>query len=136
MTQRFLATLLVSLLLLLSGGLALAAVGEVGGGGGGDRVDLMGGGDSGTLKNPIEADTFEQFITAVLRVAIQILWPFVVLAFIYAGFMFVRAQGNPEEIQHAKTAMIYSVIGAFILFAAYGFTKIIESTVKNVTGFE
>ncbi len=85
------------------------------------------------LTNPIKYDTFSDFVSAVIKAAVDILMPFVVLAFIWSGFLFVKAQGKPAEIEAAQKAITYSVIGAFILFGAWGFAQIIGTTVSTLT---
>lgn len=86
-----------------------------------------------TLQNPIKYDDFYAFVEAVLSVAVEILFPFVVLAFIWSGFLFVRAQGKPEDIEKAKSAILWSIVGAFILLGAWGFAQIIGTTVSTLT---
>jgi len=86
-----------------------------------------------TIQNPIKYDTFSQFVAAVTAAAVNVLMPFVVLAFIWSGFLFVKAQGNEKELETAKTAIWWSVIGAFILMGAWGFAQIIGSTVSTIT---
>lgn len=86
-----------------------------------------------TIENPIKYATFSEFVAAVTAAAVNVLMPFVVLAFIWSGFLFVRAQGNEKELETAKTAIWWSIIGAFILMGAWGFSKIIESTVLLIT---
>lgn len=85
------------------------------------------------LKNPIKFDTFSAFVAAITKTAVQILMPFVVLAFIYSGFLFVRAQGNDKVLKDAKTAITWSFIGALILFGAWGFAEMIGKTVQTFT---
>lgn len=85
------------------------------------------------ITNPIKYNNFYDFVEAVLKVAVQILMPFVVLAFVYSGFLFVRAQGAPAELESAKKAIFWSVIGAFILLGAWAFAKIIGTTVTALT---
>lgn len=85
------------------------------------------------LQNPIRYDTFSDFVAAVLQTAVEILMPFVVLAFIWSGFLFVKAQGNPEELKTAKQAIYWSIIGAFILMGAWGFAQIISTTISTLT---
>ncbi len=85
------------------------------------------------LSNPIKFGTFSEFAAGVTKTAVNVLMPFVVLAFIYSGFLFVKAQGNEKELETAKTAIWYSVIGAFILFGAWGFAQIISETVSTIT---
>lgn len=86
-----------------------------------------------SLQNPIKYDTFSSFVAAVTKAAVQILLPFVVLAFIYSGFLFVKAQGNTTALEEAKTAITYSIIGAFILLGSWGFAQIIGQTVSTLT---
>lgn len=86
------------------------------------------------IQNPIKYATFSAFVAGVTKTAVNILMPFVVLSFIYSGFLFVKAQGNETEITKAKTAIYWSVIGAFILFGAWGFAQIISTTVSSITG--
>ncbi|OIO30867.1 hypothetical protein AUJ77_01400 [Candidatus Nomurabacteria bacterium CG1_02_43_90] len=85
------------------------------------------------LTNPIKYDTFSDFVSAVIKAAVDILMPFVVLAFIWSGFLFVKAQGKPAEIEAAQKAITYSVIGAFILFGSWGFAQIIGTTISTLT---
>lgn len=86
-----------------------------------------------TLENPIKYDNFSDFVAAVTKAAVNILLPFVVLAFIYSGFLFVKAKGNEKELETAKSAIKWSVVGAFILFGAWGFAQIISTTVTSIT---
>lgn len=85
------------------------------------------------LQNPIKYNTFPAFVSAVIATAVNVLMPIVVLAFIWSGFLFVKAQGNQKELETAKTAIWWSVIGAFILMGAWGFAQIIGSTVSTIT---
>ncbi len=113
-------------------------------GGGVGGTPSTGGGVGGTptqaptqvsvkLTNPITVDTFDALVAKVIDAAVTILMPFVVLAFIYSGFLFVKAQGKAEEITEAKTAIWWSIIGAFILLGAWGFAQIIGRTVSTIT---
>lgn len=87
------------------------------------------------LMNPLkpEYDTFSKLVEGVTKTAVSVLMPFVVIAFIYSGFIFVKAQGKPDEIKKAKEAMLWSVVGAFILLGAWAFAKIIGTTVSTIT---
>lgn len=85
--------------------------------------------------NPLkdEYNTFSKFTAAVVKTAVNVMLPFVVLAFVYSGFIFVKAQGKPKEIEEAQKAITWSIIGAFILFGAWGFAQIISETVSTLT---
>lgn len=86
-----------------------------------------------TISNPTKYDTFPKFVAAITQTAVEILMPFVVLGFIWSGFLFVKAQGNAEGLKNAKTAIFWSIIGAFILMGAYGFATIIGDTISTIT---
>lgn len=88
-----------------------------------------------TLKNPLKAEygTFSQLVAGVTRAAVTVFIPFVVIAFIYSGWIFVKAQGKEKEITDAKNALLWSVVGAFILLGASVFAKIIGTTVSTIT---
>lgn len=88
---------------------------------------------TGQIVNPIKYNDFSSFVAAVLKTAVDILMPFVVLAFIWSGFLFVRAQGNEKELEEAKSAIKWSIVGAFILMGAWGFAQIISTTVSTLT---
>lgn len=85
------------------------------------------------LQNPIKFNTFSEFVEGVTKIAVQVLMPFVVLAFIYSGFLFVKAQGNEKVLKDAKTAITWSMVGALILFGAWGFANMIGKTVQTFT---
>jgi len=84
------------------------------------------------IENPIKYDNFSDFVAAVTEAAVKVLMPFVVLSFIYSGFLFVRAQGNEAELKTAKEYIKWSIVGAFILFGAWGFAEIIKTTVSSI----
>ena len=85
------------------------------------------------LKNPIKYSTFSEFAAAVTKTAVQVLMPFIVIAFIYSGFLFVSAQGNDTKLTDAKNILWYSIIGTFILLGSWGFAQIIEQTISTLT---
>lgn len=81
------------------------------------------------IENPISSNTVEEFIGKVLVGAIKIAIPVIALAIIYAGFLFVSAQGNDEKLTKAKNALLYTCIGAAILLGAWALANVIYDTV-------
>ncbi len=84
------------------------------------------------LQNPIEADSFQELINDIVSVAMLIGGPLVVLAFVYTGFLFVKAQGNSTKLSDAKEALLYTVIGAFILLGAQVIATLVGGTVDQL----
>ncbi|MBP9748172.1 MAG: hypothetical protein KBD17_00895 [Candidatus Pacebacteria bacterium] len=86
------------------------------------------------INNPLgdNNQTIETFILKFLKGIIKLGIPIVALAVIYCGFLFVKAQGNAEELTKAKDALLYTLIGAGILLGAIAITELVINTVKSV----
>lgn len=73
------------------------------------------------------------WITCIINNIIQIVvWPVfitaVVVMFIWAGFKFLTAQGEPGKITEARKALIWAVVGVavgIVAFSAYATIKYI-----------
>ncbi len=50
---------------------------------------------------------------------------------IYAGIMWMTAQGNDQQVTKAKDLLINSIIGIIIIFAAYAITAFVGNFVSN-----
>lgn len=53
-----------------------------------------------------------------------------VIAIIWAGFMFISAQGDPEKVNKAKKFLVYAIIGVFVAVLARGIVGLIRGVVK------
>ena len=84
------------------------------------------------IKNPIQVTTINGFIRAILVGVVKIGIPIVALAIIYSGFLYVSARGNPESLKKAHSALLYSIIGAAILFGAWAIAQLISDTVLEI----
>ncbi len=91
------------------------------------------GGGSG-IPNPLgtTCDLYS-FFAKMLKVAEQIGGIVVVMSIIYTGFLFVKAQGNSEELETAKRAFLWTVIGAAVLLGATVLSKIIQNTINQIS---
>ncbi len=102
------------------------------------------GGDTGTggtlgncpggskLCNPIAAQSITQLINSILRVLIQIGLPVAAVFIIYAGFLYVTARGNEEQIKKAHKAFLWAAVGAAILVGAGAISRVITNTIQNL----
>jgi hypothetical protein len=84
----------------------------------------------GKICNPIATDTITDFIENLLTNVIRIGIPIIALAVIYSGFLFVFARGNPEKITEAKSALLYTLIGAVLLLGSWAIAQLISETVS------
>jgi len=85
-----------------------------------------------TLKNPIKAKSFEELVEAILEIVVTIGTPIAILAIIYCGFLFVSAQGKPEKLKDARTALIWTIVGVAVLLGARLLATVISGTIKNL----
>lgn len=92
-------------------------------------------GGTGQLNNFLDPSisTVEGFFLAILDILLVFAIPFVVFYIIYAGFLYVTAQGNPEKISRAQNALLYSLIGGLLILGAYGILEIVKNLVTSIT---
>jgi amino acid transporter len=83
------------------------------------------------LNNPLAFDTLTGFLAAVLRIVISIVFPLIVLFFVFIGFKFVSASG-PEDIKKAKELFLWAVIGALLVLGAEVLSQAIDATVREI----
>ena len=86
-----------------------------------------------TLNNPL-GDTADipSFIQKDLEGLVLLLTPVIVVMFLWTGFLFIKSEGNPEQLKTAKAALMYTIIGAALVLGAKGFSLVIASTVANL----
>ncbi len=130
--KKYLSHILItSLLLITSSGVVFGAIGPgepsptsqpTGSGG---RVNV-------TFQSPIKADSVSEVLVAFFKILVQIGAVVVTLAIVYAGFLFVVARGNPEQLNKAKTTLFWTVIGAMVLLGAQVIASVIENTIKKL----
>lgn len=85
-----------------------------------------------TLNNPLNFRTLSDFITAILNAVIKIGIPIAVLFVVWAGFKFVTAQGNPEELKSARKNLVWTLVGIGIFLGAALIAEIIRQTLRTI----
>lgn len=111
--------------------LPVSVFGQTGGAGG--------GGTSGgppkksiQLQNPLKVDSIEKFFQLLIDILLIFATPIIVFFIIYSGFLFVTARGNEDQLKKAKTALLWTVIGAVLLLGANVLLDIIVNTVNQL----
>jgi hypothetical protein len=90
--------------------------------------DVSGSGSG--LYNPLQSNTLQDLLGKVLDGVIAIGTVVVTIMLVYCGFLFVVAQGAEEKIREARTALMWTVIGALVLLGA----KVISGVISNTVG--
>lgn len=82
------------------------------------------------ITNPLRVDNINELLKLVMNLIIQIGIPIIVLIIMWAGFLFVRAQGNPAKVTEAKNTIWYVLIGTAIVLGVGSILSIIELTIN------
>lgn len=87
------------------------------------------------LINPLKSGTsLEDFLQNILSYVIRIGTIVVILMIVYVGYLFVIAQGKPGEIEKARSALLWTVVGALILLGSQAIALSIKATVVQLGG--
>lgn len=84
------------------------------------------------IENPLKVNTISELIAAVLDLIVRIGTPLLVLAFVYVGFLFVAARGNEDGLTKAKSAFLYTAIGAALVLGAFVISEVIQNTISQL----
>jgi len=126
------AVSVLSLMILLSLLVPIAVVAQESGSG----VGETGSGivcPPGKICNPLKADSIYGFLEQALGVVLRIGMIIVVMAIIYSGFLFVKAQGSEEGLTKAKDTFTYTIVGAAILLGSWVMAKMIQATINAIS---
>lgn len=66
--------------------------------------------------------TFASTVHDILSAVFSIMGVIFLVLIIYAGMLWMTAQGDPKKVQKAQDILAQSVIGLIICLAAYGIT--------------
>lgn len=89
---------------------------------------------SGTLPNPLDKSisSIPQFISTALKIMVEVALPVITLFFVYSGFLFIKAQGNPGDLTTARKNFVYVVLGALLILGAWVIATMIGGTVSQL----
>ena len=91
------------------------------------------GGGNPVIENPLgNLKSIPTFVAQLLSYVVKIGGIIAIFAFIYSGFLFVKARGNPKELDTAKLVFRNTIIGVAVLLGAQLIASIIIGTIKNL----
>ncbi len=85
------------------------------------------------IDNPLKIGTLSDFISEILKIVVTIGTPIAILAIIYSGFLFVKAQGNETELAKAKEAFFWTIVGVLVLLGAQAIGIAIGGTITAIS---
>lgn len=77
--------------------------------------------DTNLPQTVAEYDQLQQ----ILQIIFGIAGALAVLMIVIAGFRFVTAQGNPQEVSKARNTIVYAVIGLLIAITASAIVRLV-----------
>ncbi len=88
------------------------------------------------LENPLDSSFSDipSFIAGALKVLVMVALPLIALFIVVAGFMFIKARGNPSDLTKAKDNFLYVIIGALLILGAWVIATLISGTVSQLLG--
>jgi Type IV secretion system pilin len=84
------------------------------------------------IKNPIGIESIGDLVGAVIRVVRTVALPFVVLAIMYTGFLYIAARGRPEKITTANKAFWWTLVGTLIVLSSELISALLSNTIKSM----
>jgi hypothetical protein len=102
----------------------------------GNEEDPSTGNEEGrtlTVKNPLKVKNIQDLLAVILSAVVQISIPFLVLALMWVGFLFIAARGNPEKLSKAKQALFFTLLGALIILGAQTLSTVLSGTIEQLT---
>lgn len=72
-------------------------------------------------------------IASIISIALSLIGTVVVVIIIWAGFRWMTAGGNSDQVETAKTQLGQAVIGLAIILAAYSITQFVTSSLLTAT---
>jgi hypothetical protein len=67
-------------------------------------------------------------VVAILEALILIAVPIITLMIIYAGFLYVTARGNSEQVARASKALTYAIIGGLLVIGSLVIVELVRQT--------
>lgn len=89
--------------------------------------------DANLLPNPLNLDNPLDFFARLLHLIIKwFVFPFIILSWLYSGFLYVKAQGNPTEIKDAHMWLLYTFSGTVIIMLAETLFAVLRGTITSI----
>jgi hypothetical protein len=85
-----------------------------------------------TIDPPLKIKDIHKFIAEFINWMINLGIVAATLFFIYTGFQFVAAKGNPDALVKAKNSFMWTVVGTLLLIGAKVLVKVIQNTLTGL----
>ncbi|MBP6948891.1 MAG: hypothetical protein KBC41_00200 [Candidatus Pacebacteria bacterium] len=85
------------------------------------------------LPNPLFADNLYEFIIDILNTVMMFfLYPALIGVWVYAGLLYVTAQGAPEKLSKAHKLLFWAFVSTLIVFMTQAFLSAVKGSVEKI----
>ena len=85
-------------------------------------------------KAQISKVTIGSMAETVIKMALGLLAVIFLILMVYAGYLWMMARGNEDDVKKAKDIIIAAIIGLIIIVAAYSITYFVFNSLNSATG--
>lgn len=103
---------------------------DIGLGAGGDAAKI---GAKGGYDTNVTDTTLSQSVGKVIKAVLATVGTIFFVLTIYAGFLWMTASGNEEQVEKAKNIIKAAIIGLVICLASYGITNFVVGALVKAT---
>lgn len=85
--------------------------------------------------SPAGSDTLytpESIAAEYIEIGVGFIGIIALLFFIYAGFLWMTAQGKPDVIKKARDIMVWSILGIIVILASYTLLNYVFGSIDTV----
>lgn len=130
--MRFLVSFLAALILLPSLAVAVPAHAQSAGAELQGRLERLG--DSAYQGQ--NGDQLPEIVGNLIKIFLSILGVLFVVLMVYAGYLWMNARGNEQQVEKAKNILSQAVIGLVVILGAYSITYFVVNGLTKATGYQ
>jgi hypothetical protein len=87
------------------------------------------------LQNPLGSNSLYDILLSGIRLILQFfIYPALIAMWVWSGFQFIYARGNPTGLQKAKAWLLWAFIITLVAFALQGFLAAFKGTADIIIG--
>jgi|GEM_PF-678899 heme/copper-type cytochrome/quinol oxidase subunit 2 len=90
----------------------------------GDKI----GSEVGELEGNDSIDSVDSLVDAIVNIAVPVAILCLVVLVVYAGYMLISSQGNPDKIKEGKDVLTNAIIGFFIVVLSIVILVLLSNT--------
>lgn len=82
------------------------------------------------IDNPLIADNFNELIDSLINIIFYVAMLIAPVFLVVAGFYYLTAAANPENVNTAKSIIIWTLVGLVVIIAAKGIIALFQTITK------